>query len=68
MCGRGHTSLGRTLTVGVSLLQRPTQAYKGNENVLLTGSSARDKIRGSIGYGRNRSLRRMCAKEGHTSI
>jgi 16S rRNA U516 pseudouridylate synthase RsuA-like enzyme len=53
--------------VGVSLSKRPTQAYKGNENVLPTSSSTHRWMIGSIGKGRNRSLRRICAKAGHLS-
>ena len=37
MCAKEGAYVIRThLTVSVSLLQRPTQAYKGNVNVLLT--------------------------------
>jgi hypothetical protein len=63
--GRGiHQNEGIVLDlVGVSLSKRPTQAYKGNENVLLTSYSTHRWMIGSIGKGRNRSLRRICAKE-----
>ena len=37
VCEGGAHVIRTHLTVGVSLLQRPTQAYKGNVNVLLTG-------------------------------
>ena len=60
MCGvrQGHISRMQRVFVGVSLSKRPTQAYKDNENVLLT----------RLGNGRIIRVRRMCAKEGHTSI
>ena len=36
MCEGGAHVIRTHLTVGVSLSKSPTQAYKGNENVLLT--------------------------------
>ena len=36
VCEGGAHVIRTHLTVGVSLLQRPTQAYKGNVNVLPT--------------------------------
>ena len=53
--------------VGLSLSKRPTQAYKDNENVLLTSYSTHRWMIRSIGKGRNRSVRRICAKVGHLS-
>ena len=61
---------GRTWLVGVSLLQSPTQAYKGNENVLLTRVTATDKIRGK-GDQSEKDAIEVCdgcvRRKGHTS-
>ena len=64
-----HQNEGTVLDlVGVSLSKSPTQAYKDNENVLITSYSTHRWMFGSIGKGRNRSLRRICAKAGHLSM